>query len=260
MTVPGPEMEEVAAVLHHAGNHVLIADPLLESQPKLDWFRPEAWKAQGRLVGQAQSGRGATFFVQAQPSVWALRHYRRGGWVARIVSDRYLWLGLPATRAWREWRLTAWLHDRGLPVPRPVAAHVERLGWTYRADLITERIEGVRQLTHWLAEQPLPAAEWRAIGVMLRRFHDAGLYHHDLNCDNILRRADGSLFLLDFDRCRLRAAGRWQRANLKRLLRSLNKRQRKGRLQYFSTSDWAALKRGYRSGEERRDPAGSGVA
>ncbi len=62
---------------------------------------------------------------------------------------------------------------------------------------------------------------------MVRRFHNAGLDHVDLNCDNILV-AQGQVYLIDFDRCRLRAEGpseaTWKRANLNRLRRSVEKR------------------------------------
>lgn len=233
----------------NVGNQHLLCDAGRVSAPIPDWFEPTWWRAQGKLVGEAQSGRGATWFVQPEAvrETWALRHYRRGGLIARIVHDRYLWLGLESTRAWREWRLTAQLHELGLPVPRPVAARVIREGLVYRADLITEVIPDVRQLTVWLAAQALPREEWRRVGALLRRFHDAGLDHHDLNCDNILRRSDGSLFLLDFDRCRLRSPGDWQSANLARLRRSLVKRQQQGRLRHFDAPDWQNLLAGYQS-------------
>lgn len=241
----------VKAEQRSIGDQVLLFDATLAAAATPEWFEPDWWRAQGALTGEAQSGRGVTLFVQAPfegAGQWALRHYRRGGLVAALIHDRYLWTGgVESTRAFREWRLTAELYRLDLPVPRPVAARVVREGVSYRADLLTARIPDVRQLTDWLADQALSDSDWRSVGRMLRRFHDAGLDHRDLNCDNILRRADGSLFLLDFDRCRLRSPGDWQSANLARLQRSLHKRQRQQRLRYYSESDWQALLSGYQS-------------
>lgn len=223
------------------------ADLLAAVEPAL--FDAGRWRAQQRLAGDAQSGRGTTVFVRAATlqgeQYWALRHFRRGSWLARWIPDAYLWWGLDNTRAWREWHLLLRLQQLGLPVPSPVACQVARCGFCYRADLITRRIENTRQLSDWLREAPLSEADWRAVGTMLRRFHDAGVYHHDLTSDNILRSTDSSLHLLDFDRARLRADGGWKQANLARLRRSLDKRLRLGRVKHFSEADWQALLAGY---------------
>ena len=64
---------------------------------------------------------------------------------------------------------------------------------------------------------------WAAIGRCIRRFHDYGLCHADLNAHNILLRGDREVFLIDFDRCARRQPGMWRDANLARLRRSLDK-------------------------------------
>jgi len=68
---------------------------------------------------------------------------------------------------------------------------------------------------------------WRRVGQLVCQFHEAGLDHADLNCDNILE-AQGELWLIDFDRCRLRSgsatAARWKQRNLQRLRRSVTRR------------------------------------
>lgn len=230
------------------GSHIAYdADLLDEVSPAL--FDVNHWHMQGRRVGAAQSGRGTTVFVRAVTKQgkqeWALRHYRRGGLIARWVADTYLWSGLDHTRAWREWHLLLRLQELRLPAPVPVACQIVRRGIVYRADLITRRIVGTRQLSDCLFEAPLAEAGWRSVGTMLRRFHDAGVYHHDLNSDNILCGTSGSLYLLDFDRARIRPAGVWSRGNLARLKRSLDKRKRLGRVKYFEKSDWQALLAGY---------------
>jgi 3-deoxy-D-manno-octulosonic acid kinase len=58
---------------------------------------------------------------------------------------------------------------------------------------------------------------------MIKRFHQAGLDHVDLNARNILIDPHDKPWLIDLDRCRLRSPGKWQKENLARLQRSLMK-------------------------------------
>lgn len=208
------------------------------------FFEPERWAAQHMLQGKAP-GRGTTVFVKHGDKLLALRHYHRGGMPAKLCHDRYLWLGLERSRPWREWHLLQTLYQRGLPVPRPVAARVCRVGVTYRADIITEVVEAT-PLADWLGNKSLPSELLTALGQCLRRFHDEGVYHADLNARNILLDAEGRVTLIDFDRGRLRkpAAG-WQRANIVRLKRSLAKFRREQQHFSFNNEDWQVLLRGY---------------
>ncbi len=153
---------------------------------------------------------------------WAWRHYRRAGLAALLSADRYLWTGLDRTRAFQEIRLTAQLHKMGLPVPKPVAAHVYKRGLFYQADLITVRLPKTYSLGEALLnKQPV---EFDRILETINRFHRAGLDHHDLNARNILINTQGEVFVIDFDKCRLKAPnGRWPKANLRRLWRSMQK-------------------------------------
>ncbi len=189
------------------------------------WFTPAFWQARDAVTGQAP-GRGASLFVSAASVLpsdrqWVLRLYLRGGLAARISETRYVWAVLERTRAFRELRLTAALHERGLPVPTPVAGCVWRHGPTYEAGLLTERLMGARALAEMLpdADDTLLAR----VGETLRRFHEAGLDHVDLNARNLLITPDERVWLIDLDRCRLRRPGSWQEANLKRLQRSLER-------------------------------------
>lgn len=201
-------------------------------------FDPDYWRRTGRVVGEAP-GRGASLFLDAGDTQWVLRPYRRGGLIARISESRYLWTGLERTRAFRELRLTARLFDLGLPVPRPVAAGVIRHGLGYEAGLITERLPGARALAARLQEGEADAALLEAVGTTIRRFHDAGLDHVDLNARNLLVDADERIWLIDLDRCRLRRPGAWREANLDRLARSLAK--------FEADAAMAAIRRGYAS-------------
>ncbi|MGQ4877945.1 3-deoxy-D-manno-octulosonic acid kinase [Billgrantia sp. LNSP4103-1] len=197
-------------------------------------FDPRQWRQTGRVVGEAP-GRGSSLFLDAGSEQWVLRPYRRGGLAARLSTRHYLWTGLERTRAVRELRLTAHLHELGLPVPRPVAAEVVRHGPTYTAALITVRIEGARALADCLNEADATLLE--RTGATIRRFHEAGLDHVDLNARNLLADAAGAIWLIDLDRCRLRAPGPWREANLERLGRSLAK--------FGDETSLAAIRRGY---------------
>ncbi|MGD8827607.1 MAG: 3-deoxy-D-manno-octulosonic acid kinase [Gammaproteobacteria bacterium] len=209
-------------------------------------FDPEAWRFRERLVGEA-SGRGTAWFLRADEGEWVLRHYRRGGMIARLVHDSYVWTGLRRTRAFREWDLLDYLYRAGLPVPRPVAARVIRKGLCYRADIITQRLSG-EPLSRRLGTQPPPLGAWETIGRTIRRLHDAGVWHADLNAHNILL-AEGEVHLIDFDRARLRDDGEdWRQDNLARLGRSLRKLLGASFEQPNWQAGWRQLLDGYEKG------------
>jgi len=220
--------------------HILYDAGLIENADRLA-FRPEDWAAQSAIIGFAE-GRGTTFFVQYEGHDYVLRHFRRGGQITRLSADRYVWTGLSRTRAWREWRLLAELWQRGLPVPRPVAAQVVRRGLVYTADIMTQRLAGTLTLSEQLTRQPLEQGIWARLGRLIRRFHREGVFHADLNANNVLLDSQGGLFLIDFDRGRFRRPARkWQQANLARLRRSLDKLQAGAPEVHFRETDWQAL-------------------
>jgi len=231
----------------HNGAHHVLHDPDAMSHPRAELFTPAYWQTVDRVEGRAQGRGGSVVFVRGgkDGEAWALRHYRRGGQLGRVVRDSYLWLGLAAARPWREFRLTAELRAKGLPVPRPVAAYVERRGLAYRGDLITARIAGAEPLADLLAAGVLPAAQWAALGKMLRRFHASGVRHDDINARNILRDGKGAFHLIDFDKARLLPLGAWQAQNLARFRRSLEKFKSASPGFHFEDADWAALLTGY---------------
>jgi 3-deoxy-D-manno-octulosonic acid kinase len=223
----------------------ILYDPSRLDHPAPADFDPDALAAAGRVTGTA-TGRGSAWFVAApRPGAAAtvLRHYRRGGLVARLVADRYLWRGEEATRAFRELRLLAAIEALGLPAARPVAARYARAGVAYRADLLTLEIPGARPLAARLGEELAPAL-WRRIGSTIRAFHDAGVRHADLNARNVLLDADDRVHLIDFDRGTLATPGAWRERNLERLRRSLVKLGG-GAAAIARPPGWAALLEGY---------------
>jgi 3-deoxy-D-manno-octulosonic acid kinase len=210
-------------------------------------FSPEGWQRADPVTGSLRSaGRGNTTIVGDGDAEFVLRHYRRGGLPGRVNRDRYLWLGDERVRSFDEFRLLATLTGMGLPVPRPAAARYCRVaGFFYTADLLTVRLPGIRTLSDRLIERAAGRDFWRAIGAGIRRFHEAGVCHADLNAYNIQIDANDGLVLLDFDRGRLLPPGPWQQRNLARLYRSLRKVRRLEPRIAFSDAVWQQLMQGY---------------
>jgi 3-deoxy-D-manno-octulosonic acid kinase len=251
-------------------------------------FDPEFWRRRGEL-SEVTRGRGSAWFIASGAHQWVLRHFRRGGFIARWSRDGYVWTGEDGVRAFAEWRLLDVLTRRGLPVPQPVAACYQRRGWYYRCDLITRRIVNAEPLSAALARGAMPEPLWRAIGATVARLHRAGVDHADLNAHNILFDVAGAalgvtdstlgvknatvgvkdaalrvknaavgvkdagvgrgdiVWVIDFDRGRLREQGSWASRNLRRLRRSLVKISRELPSGRFSDEAWEWLMAGYRA-------------
>jgi 3-deoxy-D-manno-octulosonic acid kinase len=227
----------------------MLSDPACLGNPSQgapeSLFDPEFWRRQGELF-DTKSGRGSAWFIASGERQWVLRHFRRGGFIARVSQDRYVWTGEDRVRAFAEWRLLDALTQRGLPVPRPVAARYERTGLTYRCDLITQRIADARPLSAALELDALPESLWRAAGAAIARLHHAGVDHADLNAHNILIGVNGAVSIIDFDRGRMRGQGAWASRNLQRLRRSLAKISRAMPPDRYSAQTWDWFMAGYR--------------
>jgi 3-deoxy-D-manno-octulosonic-acid transferase len=219
---------------------VAWVDPALVSGSPAALFDPTAGTAR-----EGASGRGMVWFVSSAGHELVRRHYRRGGLVGRLIADRYLREPLAQTRAMAEFALLQRLVGWGLAVPRAAAARWQAAGPFYRADILVERLAGAEDLSEQLQVAPLPAEAWQAVGAAIARLHAHGVFHSDLNCHNLMRDPAGQVWIIDFDKCAVRAAGPWQPANLERLRRSL--RKERGRLPswHWDEADWPALMAGY---------------
>jgi hypothetical protein len=222
-----------------------------------DWFQPQYWSARGAVIAR-HTGRGAAIGFESGGRRYLLRHYLRGGLAAAVSAERYLWRGEARTRSLVELKLTLRLHADGMPVPRPVAVRYERSGAGYTADIITEYLPDTRTLAACLDADDVGLSTWAAIGRAIRDFHDWGLDHGDLNAHNILLRGADQVFLIDFDKARLRRAGRradsnlfhathrpspgmWADANLARLRRSLDALEDGRAVRRFDDTQWQCL-------------------
>lgn len=197
--------------------------------------------------------RGSAVFFSHADTDLVLKHYRRGGFVARFIRESYLYPGLERTRMWREFRLLDRLREWELPVPVPVAARCKRTSLlAYRGALITRNIPDTSTLGETLTHASLANETWANIGRTVADFHHHNIYHADLNANNILLDRAGTIHLIDFDKSAIRRHNNaWKQANLDRLLRSLHKLQASRELFHFTPDHWQALLDGYHAANRK---------
>lgn len=234
----------IDAQVHPIENGAIVYDAALGINPGPDWFDPNFWAHQG-AAHAASGGRGGVTFIETPAGPAVLRHYRRGGFMRHASVDRYLWSGEQGVRSFCEFHLLAHMLATGLPVPAPIAAYYQRTPWRYRADLIVRRIADAHTLGERLEGNDLDTSCAVAIGTTLARFHANGVWHADLNAHNILIDSRDTIWIIDFDRGRLRRPdAAWQGRNLARLRRSLEKLGA-GRVAHFDTHFWNPLLAAY---------------
>jgi 3-deoxy-D-manno-octulosonic acid kinase len=169
--------------------------------PDASLFDPAKWMKNGAVTGTA-SGRGSTFFLNTDFGPAALRLYKRGGWPAKLSEDRYFYTGIERSRPYREFHLLRKMSEAGLPVPAPIAVLIDNSMLTYRGALLLDQIENVTPLSDSLGIVPANSDIWANTGTCIRKFHEAGVDHVDLNASNLLIDARvNKVFLVDFDRC-----------------------------------------------------------
>ena len=208
---------------HKQDSLAIVYDADRIQQPGLHLFDPQHWEEQGRLVGEAQ-GRGSALFLETDFAPAVLRRYLRGGWAARFSRDRYLFTGYERSRPLAEFRILKKLRDAGLPVPEPLAAMCRRQGLFYTGWLLTCWIKNADPLADLISDRAGDLSLWQETGRCIRKFHDFGLVHADLNARNILVDQNDRIYLIDLDRARMVKNGTGVfDANLKRLKRSMVK-------------------------------------
>ncbi|MGE3166818.1 MAG: lipopolysaccharide kinase InaA family protein [Planctomycetota bacterium] len=142
---------------------------------------PEFKRRADSAVGVAKLGAGQSVIVKT-------RCLTR--WWRRLA---HLFVRGPLEQAWGAARA---LDVHGIPTPRALALLTRRrFGLPWEAILITERIEHARSLWAELMDVYYPPSEKSRAGLVqriaplaqwVRRFHDTGIYHRDLNPANLL--------------------------------------------------------------------------
>lgn len=223
-----------------------IYDHELLSEISADLFDGQWLEKQQKVTGKSV-GRGTTYFFQHQNQQCVLRHYLRGGLIGKLIKDNYVFTGLENTRAWQEFNLLEQMQQWDLPVPKPIAARVLRSGLYYRADIITQLIAGSTDLFHLLKTEALSDQQWFEVGRAIARLHQHQVYHHDLNIHNLMKDDQAVIWIIDFDKCAVKAGQQWKTQNLQRLLRSLLKEKQRQTQFYWQETDWQHLISGYQS-------------
>lgn len=221
------------------GNQTIWYDESLLVESPHDVFDPEYWQKNGHVLGSAQ-GRGTTWFVATQKLDAALRHYRRGGLFGKLIEDRYFFSNWENTRSCQEFKLLNVLIEADVNVPRPIAARAIKQGFTYKADLLSEKIPNARDLVSILMERSLPDEMYQKIGQEIRKMHSAQVNHTDLNIHNILIDDQGKVWIIDFDKCFQQKGDSWKQSNLERLKRSFEKEVIKRNIKW-SVEQWDKL-------------------
>lgn len=194
-------------------------------------------EADGALRASELAGRRPLHLLCTEAGTFVVRRFSHGGLARRLTGERFA----DPTRPFRELALSESLRARGIATPTVVAARARRaplFGWLLA--LVTRRVEGASDLGQLLGEARRGELDRRTLRALLaqagrfvRRLHEAGLWHADLNPNNLLAiRASlesgrAELLVLDLDRSELRAElGPRERAhNLRRLYRHVERRE-----------------------------------
>ena len=178
----------------------------------------------------APGGRGTVPRIRVSADLrMALRRYQHGGALARLTGSWFL----GSSRALQELAVTARAERFGAPVPHVLCLTLwPALGPFWCALIGTAEETRSRDLL-----QALLGVETRAerhhllgeVGRAIRKLHDAGVEHRDLQLRNILVRdsSERRVVLIDLDRARFHPRGTMpvsrRAANLGRLVRSTAK-------------------------------------
>jgi len=164
-----------------------------------------------------------------------LRQYSHGGLLRAITRNLYFF----GARSFRELALTEEIRSCGIPTIHPIGAIHHRIFYPfYQAYLLSLEVPQALDLTQYLTDLGAqPSREnlsskrntIRSTGLLIRKFHQAGFFHTDLQLKNILVARD-QLLLIDFDRSYRRSnlSNRERVKNLLRLNRSVEKWRRLG--------------------------------
>jgi 3-deoxy-D-manno-octulosonic-acid transferase len=227
------------------GAQTVWVDPQCFEAAEPCLFDPQWWLAQGDSQALG-AGRGHIHRVGDTRGRYLLRHYYRGGLMARLSRDLFLARPTARTRAMAEYTLLSQLRARGLAVPRPCAARHVRHGLGYRADILVALIPDATDVAQLLHDtRALMQREWQALGQAVRSLHDEQVYHSDLNCHNLMLDHAGKAWIVDFDKCGFRGGDDWKADNLARLLRSLRKELRLDGNFRWDEGAWQEFLEGY---------------
>ena len=192
---------DVLLVVRHDWEAALPLDALLAGAPLVEWGAP---------VSHDLAGRDRVEVLATPRGEIVAKRLSRGGVLGGLCRHTYFDRWRPA----REAALAENLAARGCATPPVAVARALRRGCGWQLDLATARVAGARDLLDALQRALGPDGSPGTAGQLagragrtVRRLHDAGLRHRDLQLKNLLVPADADaaadLVVLDLDRCRL---------------------------------------------------------
>ncbi len=214
-------------VVHRVGETWLVFDA--KFAPELVSLRLADPDARKRLFARApKRGRGSVPSVSLRRDAHViLRRYQHGGLLGGLTGSLYLGPG----RALDELHVTARAEALGAPVPHVLCLALWPAAGPFWSALIGTREErNARDLLEALlaaSDAGARRALLREVGAAVRKLHDAGVDHRDLQLHNILVVEDGGarrIVVVDLDKAVYHSRGalspRLRARNLGRLTRS----------------------------------------
>ena len=179
-------------------------EPALPLERLLDGAPLEAW---GRSVPHALRGRAAVHVLATPRGEIVAKRLQRGGMLGGVLRGLYA----DASRSLREAQAAEMLAARGVPTPPVIAARATRVLLLWKLEVATARLPAEGDLLDVLRTRGSVPGLALAAGRTLRRAHDAGLRHRDLQVKNVLVPVGFpgvggagdpvALVVLDLDRC-----------------------------------------------------------
>jgi hypothetical protein len=200
-----PGVPEGFEALRTDGTMLIVAVDRRETILSAGLDSPANWQREPTGRG-TEAGRGGIVRLRlADGTTAVLKQMRRGGALAALWRDRYPGTG----RLLENLRIPLEALRRGVPTAPPLAMLlVSGPAGLYRAWAAFEEIEDAPDLTvHLRSKAPPTLEEIDAVVGVVRRMHQEGIEHRDLNLGNLLLRRlqDGGAeaFVVDLDRARL---------------------------------------------------------
>jgi tRNA A-37 threonylcarbamoyl transferase component Bud32 len=185
---------------------LIVSDVQRESVVAAGFDRLETWRRHLDR-GEVRSGRGSTARVSLESGAQLrIKQLRRGGLLEALWRDRFAGSG----RLIDNLRVPLIARSRGISTPEPVALMLAQgPPGLFRGWIAFEELVGAINLTAAITAGPTPTPEERqAVMSLVRRMHDSGVEHRDLNLGNLMmRRTDRptQVFVIDLDRARVSA-------------------------------------------------------
>ncbi|MCX7857831.1 MAG: AarF/UbiB family protein [Deltaproteobacteria bacterium] len=147
-------------------------------------------------------GRGRIKFISHEGQNLVVRQYLHGGLLRGITGDRYI----SSKRVINEISVLLYLKTKGFPCPEPYCALIKNGFGSKRLFLITKKIDNAVPFSQILKETKgnRRARQILALACLVTRLFKLGVIHADLHLSNVLVANNNELFIVDFDRAKIK--------------------------------------------------------